>query len=465
MRIADPVHGTLKFEKPERDVINTRVFQRLRGVKQMGLAYLVYPSADYSRFSHSVGVCHLTGRLLNQLKEPLNLSEEDIQLYRFAGLLHDIGHYPFSHIMEDAIKDHYSCSRLLVDEETSNDDSIDEALDYGSFLKHEQVGKEIVLNNPDIKRIFAKSGISADEVSGIFTREQPRGLTNLISSDLDADRIDYLLRTTIHTGLPYGAVDLEYILSQTQVDGDNRVCLSRKAVCAADHLLISRYYQYLQVPFHKTVAGLELVLKDVIFELLDKRYFSCSAKDVKRLIQEQKWESFDDASVMKMIHDLHDDTDSTTIKLKCASILGRRPLYLAAGMEYVGRVGDSGSFLNKVRQVRNGIGAWAEHFDIDEDFWKTWHQAGRTLTTVGSVVPLAQAKDDFGDDQLVRIVDKNKRSLPIVELKQSLMSVLSNYALYALRVYVLLPGEMNTPKVRKQITKRIKVDTIAVGWG
>src|SRR5579862_6668732 len=106
-RIADPVHGTIGLSALEANIIGTPAFQRLRNVKQLALAPLVYPGANYTRFSHSLGVCHVTGLILTALQQTTqfsdsegSISDDEIQLYRLAALLHDIGHYPFSHVME-----------------------------------------------------------------------------------------------------------------------------------------------------------------------------------------------------------------------------------------------------------------------------------------------------------------------------------------------------------------------------
>jgi HD superfamily phosphohydrolase len=251
-RVADPIHGTIGLTDPECRILATRAFQRLRNIKQLGLAHYVFPNADYSRFSHSLGVCHVAGRTLEAIQSQIGaqkLSDDEIQRYRLAGLCHDIGHYPYSHAMEYAIQDFYSESLL----EGSGCEG--KPTPPSEVIKHEQVGKRVLTLDPELLSI--KPADSWREIASIFAREGPQTFGNLISSDLDADRIDYLMRTAHHTGLPYGNVDIEYLLSQVRIDAKNRVCFSDSALRAAEHLLVCRYFDYQQVAFNKTVAGLE----------------------------------------------------------------------------------------------------------------------------------------------------------------------------------------------------------------
>ncbi len=300
-RISDPVHDTIGLSDVEVEIIGSRAFQRLRNVKQLGLANLVFPGADYSRLSHCIGVCHVTGRILSALAAncpELKLDPAKIQAYRLAGLLHDIGHYPFSHAMEDAIQN-YAAKPLIENGGVAI-----------KTLNHERVGKYILETDPEIGAILGDHHVEPASISAIFNRSQPESLTNLISSDFDADRIDYLLRTAHFSGLPYGGIDLEYLLTQLRLDGEGRVCLTRKAICAADHFLLSRYFDYQQVSYHKTVAALEIVLKDVISAIIASGWIDCSEDEVRKSIVDGSWAQFDDLYVWGLIRKLASEDKS-----------------------------------------------------------------------------------------------------------------------------------------------------------
>ena len=324
-RISDPVHGTIGLSELELTIINSKAFQRIRGVKQLGLAHLVYPGADYSRFSHSLGVCHLTGMIIDAINSNSrkDITEAEVQKYRLAALLHDVGHYPFSHAMEDALHNYYSKAlfrrKNVADQGSSQDEKIST-----DFFRHEQVGKHVVHNDPEIVAALKTARLVPEEISSIFLRENPPIFSNLVSSDLDADRIDYLLRTAHYTGLPYGNVDVNYLLSQIRVDNDGHVCFTSKAIRTAEHFLLSRYFDYQQVSFHKTVAALELVLKDVIAALLEEGLISCSSQDIDRMIQSGEWKSFDDNRIHRRIVELSENSENELIKEKALAVLLRR---------------------------------------------------------------------------------------------------------------------------------------------
>jgi uncharacterized protein len=428
-RIADPVHGTIGVSELELRVMHTQVFQRLRNIKQLGLAHYVYPGADYSRLSHSVGVCHVTGRILEALrrnKANLELPEDQYQLYRLAALLHDIGHYPYSHAMEEALKIHYTKFADIVRQPQGAASTTQKP------LNHEKVGKEIITRDPELNGVLTKAGINPDSLQKIFDHGEEGYLANIISSDLDADRIDYLLRTARHTGLPYGSIDLDYILSQLSVDETGRVCISAKAVRTADHFLLCRYFDYQQVSFHKTVAAFEMVLKDVISVLLRSGRIKGSAEEVKGMISGGGWHRFDDAQIMQQIIELADDgsTDYEDL-LKARAILERNPPKLIYKREYL-KARDEverRDLISRKHDLEQQIPRWAEEFGIDKSLWYLWHKPGIALTKIGSFVPISSlVEKNEGDDQdvaqSIHVLEKGQeKSQLIVGLEYSLLKL------------------------------------------
>lgn len=348
-RITDPVHGTIELSKLEIDLLSTRAFQRLRNVKQLGLAHLVFPGADYSRLSHSLGVNHVTSKILDSLMQnsDVSIGDEEYELYRLAGLLHDIGHYPYSHTFENAVSTYYQggsqpdlfeYSAQIAQVETPP--IFDEAAaQTPASLDHEDVGRELLDHDPEIAEVLKRYGIAPADIHGIFSRQPSKDGTaprfaNLISSDLDADRIDYLSRTARHTGLPYGLVDIDYLLSQMRLDRSGRICLDPSALRTADHFLLGRYFDYQQVNFHKTVAALEWALHDVINALLVSGVLDCSPTAIRRKIATSEWSHFDDLEILGLVRDLENSTLNDVIRAKVQAVTQRIPLNLSAALSF-----------------------------------------------------------------------------------------------------------------------------------
>ena len=481
-RITDAVHGTIGLSQLEARIIDTRAFQRLRNVKQLGLAYYVFPGAGYSRFAHSLGVCHVTGRILEALRDSgVKIEDDEYQLYRIAALLHDVGHYPFSHSMEEAVDNFYKNSLLIpkspqaANATTSNSSAPNPPDSKPAFtqsvsLHHESVGKEILLNDAELRQVIGGFR-DPKEIYAIFKREKNSLYGNIVSSDLDADRTDYMLRTAHQTGLPYGSVDLGYLLSQIRLDDENRVCLTAKALRTADHFLLSRYFDYQQVPFHKTVTAFELVLKDVIYALLQNGEIKCSAQDVKDAIENRQWGEFDDDHIVQKIRTLYESASaSSSMKAKARSILYRSSPKLLGEVEYIGERGEESRQLFRTYQqlLRERLDTWAQKFSISRDLWYLWEPAALTLTKISPFIPVSslESSDSSGKgkyEQIVRILNTSgSSSSPIIELRHSLMSVLAKHALYALRVYVLFPEGQESR--RREMSDYVRSDLHTLPW-
>jgi hypothetical protein len=435
-RIADPVHGTIGISDLETKLIDCRAFQRLRNVKQLGLAHLVFPGADYSRLAHSLGVCHVTGRLIAALRVHGLFSgldaERETQKYRLAALCHDLGHYPFSHAMEEAVRDHYAAGYLK-----------DGDADQDGALGHEEVSELVLSRDAEVRAVVAESGIDAREVAAVFTRRDPPPFANLVSSDLDADRIDYLLRTSRHTGLPYGHVDLDYLVSQMRLDSEGRLALTAKAIRAAEHLLLCRFFDYQTVALHKTVAAMELVLKDVLLELLSRGWIDCSTPAITAMVDNAKWVDFDDGFVLSQVQRLASES-ADSARLKAQSLLTRNVPKLLGEVEWFARRSDP-DFESRLKAIGGQKAHWAASGGLPPELMCVWHQKF-PLTKAGAVVPY-EALDDVDEqednlDQSIRILARSgHESKAIFDWQRSLTSVLADKALYTIRVYALIPPD------------------------
>ncbi|HNS25425.1 MAG TPA: HD domain-containing protein, partial [Methanobacteriaceae archaeon] len=212
--IRDSVHGDLQLDEFELKLVDTPEIQRLRRIKQLGFTYLVYPGANHTRFEHSMGTMYLAGRMaLN-----LDLDPDKKTLIRVCAALHDAGHGPFSHVSEGVLEtSHEKLTTHLIKKSA-----------LGDILSERYNLKEVV-----------------DIISG----QGPLG--QIVSGDLDVDRMDYLLRDSYYTGVAYGIIDVERLINNMHLDGEN-LTLHRKGVQAAEAMLLARYFMYPSVYQHHT---------------------------------------------------------------------------------------------------------------------------------------------------------------------------------------------------------------------
>jgi len=217
-------------------LIDTPEFQRLRRIRQLGLAYFAYQAAEHSRFTHSLGAFHLAARMVAKLRVNYEIPKEAQTAVRVAALLHDIGHGPFSHVIESILGFHHE--EFTIDAVLSPETEIGRLLaDYSPQLAH------------DVAAI----------IRGDFV---PRSLGQLVSSQLDVDRMDYLLRDSLMTGAKYGIFDLEWIIKSIEInEADDHLYVSAPGVYAVEDYLQARYYMYRQVYFHRTLRSAEAVLR------------------------------------------------------------------------------------------------------------------------------------------------------------------------------------------------------------
>jgi HD superfamily phosphohydrolase len=241
----DPVHNIIRLRTDTDEgrlmvqLIDAREFQRLRRIKQLGLALYTYQGAEHSRFTHSLGVLHLMTRVLDRLSDSFPITTEDRAAARAAALLHDVGHGSFSHVMEKVLSFHHEAWTV----------------------------RAVVSSDTEIGRVLRSYSEELPErvASIIEGRFQPAALAQLVSSQLDVDRMDYLLRDSLMTGAKYGIYDLEWIINALQIDeGGERIYVAARGLHAVEEYLQARYYMFRQVYFHRTLRSAEAVLRSAL---------------------------------------------------------------------------------------------------------------------------------------------------------------------------------------------------------
>lgn len=255
--IRDPLWDTIRLDDAAVTIVDSPSFQRLRYIRQLGLAHLVYPGATHTRFDHAIGVYHLAQRALGLLREDRTfraVTANDVRIIPYAGLLHDIGHYPFSHALEEL-----ESERIPVHHEKL----------VGHFLSDPEVGAAL-------KAIGDEEGRGVQRlVSG--TSSNP--LQGLVSGSLDLDKIDYLKRDARFCGVPYGEVDVDRLLHslaivEDPVTGKLEIGVHEKGVASLESLLFAKYQMFRNVYWHHAVRAATVMYKRIVADALEAKVIS-----------------------------------------------------------------------------------------------------------------------------------------------------------------------------------------------
>jgi HD superfamily phosphohydrolase len=234
LEIRDPVHGFIHREPHERDLIDTKVFQRLRSLRQLAMAYLVYPGAVHTRFDHSLGAFHVAGGLA----EALVPSETDKRLIRLATLLHDVGHGPFSHVAEPILRKH-SAPDIFAGK---NESKI-----------HELITAKIISDNDELKEHLGER--ERQNIIGLLDGTFGHSyLHEIVSGPIDADKQDYLLRDSYFAGVKYGIYDQGRLKNTLHVYEDNDdlvLAISIDGLHTLEQFVLAKYYMTTQVYRHR----------------------------------------------------------------------------------------------------------------------------------------------------------------------------------------------------------------------
>ena len=262
MIIRDPLWNNVRVDGAAARLVDTPVFQRLRYVRQLGLAFLVYPGATHSRFEHALGAYHLARTTLALLAEYAGedggalaaVPADDPAVVRAAALLHDIGHYPFSHALEEI-----------------------------GALHHEEVARPLLLEGELADALRRHVGADAPErVYALIRGRSVSPLQGLISGSLDLDKIEYLKRDALMCGVPYGEIDVDRLTNSLRVLRDPRsgraaIGVTEKGLAALESLLFAKYQMYRNVYWHHAVRSATAMYKRIVDDALSARALAAAA--------------------------------------------------------------------------------------------------------------------------------------------------------------------------------------------
>ncbi len=245
--IRDPLWNNIRVDPVALRLVDTPAFQRLRYVRQLGLAHLVYPGATHSRFEHAVGTYHLARRTISMLRERGDIDhlQDEMQIIAPAALLHDLGHYPFSHALEEI-----------------------------GALHHEDVAGPLITSGAIAEILTSELGAGVPErIHALVRGRSDSPLQGLISGSLDLDKIEYLKRDALMCGVPYGEIDVDRLLNsmvvvQDPADGKLRLGVMDKALSALESLLFAKYQMYRNVYWHHAVRSATSMYKRLVGDSL-----------------------------------------------------------------------------------------------------------------------------------------------------------------------------------------------------
>jgi HD superfamily phosphohydrolase len=244
--IKDPIHGYIQINEEERRIIDSAPFQRLRRICQLPFANLVYPGANHTRFSHSLGCFYIAGEIVEKLK----LEEYNKKVVKIAALLHDIGHPPFSHL----------CEQFLFEYKTN----------------HEEMTKKIISENEELASAIEKSGINIKDVIAILEGKKPE--SSIVTGPIDSDKLDFLIRDSYYTGASYGIIDIKRLIHMMKLIG-NKIAINIRALGVVEEFALARLQSFINIYYHHAVRAAQLLFVSAIKKEGIKNLLSLEIED------------------------------------------------------------------------------------------------------------------------------------------------------------------------------------------
>ena len=442
--IVDSVHGDVHLHDREWQILDTIAFQRLRGIKQLQMGQVTYPNATHTRFAHSLGTLAIMSRIVDLLpaKGPKKLIKPKRENLRMAALLHDVGHYPYSHLMEKI--DGVMLTEEVVEEEGTR--SLDAA--RAKYPDHEEVGHAIVTSHKELRTAIGTKS-RTQQVADLFCRSKVADLqlSKLVHSSLDMDRLDYLQRDSRVAGIPYGTIDINYLLNSLRISATGMVGVTEKALPAAEQFLLARFFMHKAVYYHKTTFGIEEACRQLLRRIRDAGIFDempRDGSDVLDLVRSPNLAGFTDNYVDRLVHRAALEGDSV-MKALARCIESRRPPKLLMEVQVLEDAEHQAhnrgrSFLSRAKMSLKKL---AEKHNIPLGQFFLCATGPLKLEKRGPLVTAKQGRDIESEleDELIKIfVGDEPEPKSLVEVSHSIIYVCSKYTWQAFRLYVVYDG-------------------------
>lgn len=483
---ADPIHKAVHVDPVAAKLIDTVPFQRLRLVNQLSLMHYVFPGAEHSRFLHSLGVYKNMVDMLEVLP-PGTVDEREKEALKVAALLHDVGHYPFSHLGEMAyqIYERMRSRPPLVPEE-EQDDQPGLLFQYAgrpqpSQPLHEELGARMVTERADIQSVLESAKVDTELVAQLIRGESPNPVCNqLLHSALDADRLDYLLRDSAAAGVNYGLVDRDYLIRVLRI-GEQQVPEAfgqlgvmrvlgvdeEHGLHALEHFVLARYFHYSQIVFHKTVAAFEVVARALIGQLIEAGILPESHKDIENKVYDDGFllTKFHDRAVLAELQRYRDDlvNQRPSLGRLIDVVLRRVRPRVVYQVSYLGRRNEppSEEYVLLRRLVTRDRSKLVEWVVLHPDHVGYAEGRCELEPDIASLIE-KWPEEAYGPRDALRLVDREGRAEFAVANKRSILRALANYEYRVLRVFYVEPDEDQSKsqeryeKVRKCIQRYIR---------
>lgn len=360
--IRDSVYGDIRLNENEVKIMDHPQFQRLRRIKQLGLISLIYPGANHTRFEHSIGTMHIASKLADKL----DLEEDDKNLVRISALLHDIGHGPFSHVSEGVLS-----------------------------FPHEELTKYVISKTPI--RDVIEENYTISKIVEIINGEGKFG--PIVSGELDADRMDYLLRDSHYTGVAYGIIDYERIISNLNLD--KQLSLDIKGVQAAEGALVSRYFMYPSVYQHHTTRIVNSMFRRGLKKLINNG-----------IINENDMHKYDDTDLISIFRNSEGYPREIMARLDSRKIFKRVKTIRLDNFKTPEKL-----YKIKEKELRKAEEEIAIDYNIDKDYvilniaeYPTFDEMKTQVSVDGKLYPLTEISN------IIAALSKARFNIPDISL-------------------------------------------------